>query len=89
MILESASMHPLWQVEGSSEELYEIQGFYRKEGGKEVISKRNEGIISGLVTFPLGEEQEALPCRSPHFLLGEGGGPVTDDLTDADQNIPH
>lgn len=42
---------PIQQGEGSSEELYKMEGFYR-EWGQEVISKRKGKIVSCKVTFP-------------------------------------
>lgn len=78
MIRESGSMRPVEQGEGSSEELYKIQGFCRKEGGA-----RREGIFSG----KSGKSRE--PYHAGDLISFEGGeDPVTDDFTECQSEHP-
>lgn len=44
--------------------IHRHKGFYRKEGGQEVISER---VVSGKVALPEGEEQGSCNSREKYF----------------------
>lgn len=53
--------HPTQQIEGCSKELYEIEGFYRKEGGaRKLLVNEKQRIVPTKVIFPWGRGQGGL-----------------------------
>ena len=50
--------HPIEQLEGGSEELYKMEGFYRKNSGaRELLSKEKKGLFLNQYIFSSGEER--------------------------------
>ena len=68
--------------------LHKMEGFYRKDGVRELLAKEKKGLFLGQDSLGEGEGMtRILSCTS---LLGggDGNGVVADHITGADQKIP-
>ena len=82
--------HPSYQIEGHSERVHKIQGFYRQEAeARKLLAIAKKGLFQAR-SHSFGGKGEGLSCRPSLLPLGWGmeRAHVTYYLIGADQKIP-